>query len=74
MRYLCLVYGTEDGLPVMQNPNPISKAEWNALALHVLCSCHGDGCTGPGRRCAPAAAHLVYIQIRTSIDHSANVC
>ena len=31
MRYLCLVYGTEDSLPVMQNPNPISRAEADAL-------------------------------------------
>jgi hypothetical protein len=22
MRYLCLVYGAEDSLPVIQNPNP----------------------------------------------------
>jgi hypothetical protein len=31
MRYLCLVYGTEDSLPVMQNPNPTSGAEADAL-------------------------------------------
>ena len=36
MRYLCLVYGTEDSLPVMQNPNPMSKAEVNALAQDSL--------------------------------------
>ena len=31
MRYLCLVYGTEDSLPVMQNPNPASGGEADAL-------------------------------------------
>jgi hypothetical protein len=31
MRYLCLVYGTEGSLPVMQNPNPMSRAEVYAL-------------------------------------------
>ena len=32
MRYLCLVYGTEGSLPVMQNPNPMSRAEVDAIA------------------------------------------
>ena len=36
MRYLCLVYGTEDSLPVMQNPNPMSRAEVDALAEDSL--------------------------------------
>ena len=36
MRYLCLVYGTEDGLPVMQNPNPMSRAEVEALTQDSL--------------------------------------
>jgi hypothetical protein len=36
MRYLCLVYGAEDGLPVMQNPNPMSRAEVNALTRDSL--------------------------------------
>jgi hypothetical protein len=36
MRYLCLVYGTEDSLPVMQNPNPISIAEVDALTQDSL--------------------------------------
>src|SRR5215510_12089294 len=36
MRYLCLVYGTEDSLPVMQNPNPTSRAEVDALAQDSL--------------------------------------
>jgi hypothetical protein len=36
MRYLCLVYGTEDSLPVMQNPNPMSRAEVDALAQDSL--------------------------------------
>ena len=36
MRYLCLVYGTEDSLPVMQNPNPISRAEADALTQDSL--------------------------------------
>src|SRR5258708_38283491 len=36
MRYLCLVYGTEDSLPVMQNPNPMSKAEVDALTHDSL--------------------------------------
>jgi hypothetical protein len=31
MRYLCLVYGAEDSLPVMQNPNPTSGGEADAL-------------------------------------------
>ena len=31
MRYICLVYGTEDSLPVMQNPKATSSAEVNAL-------------------------------------------
>jgi len=26
MRYLCLVYGTEDSLPVMQNPKLMSQS------------------------------------------------
>ena len=36
MQYLCLVYGTEDSLPVMQNPNPISRAEADALTQDSL--------------------------------------
>ena len=36
MRYLCLVYGTEDSLPVTQNPNPMSRAEVNALTKDSL--------------------------------------
>ena len=36
MRYLCLVYGTEDSLPVMQNPNLISRAEADALTQDSL--------------------------------------
>ena len=36
MRYLCLVYGTEDSLPVTQNPNPVSRAEVDALAQDSL--------------------------------------
>ena len=36
MRYLCLVYGTEDSLPVMQNPNPMSRAEVDALTQDSL--------------------------------------
>jgi hypothetical protein len=36
MRYLCLVYGTEDNLPVTQNPNPTSGAEVNALTRDSL--------------------------------------
>jgi hypothetical protein len=36
MRYLCLVYGTEDSLPVMQNPNPMSRAEVDALTHDSL--------------------------------------
>ena len=36
MRYLCLVYGTEDDLPVMQNPNPASRDEVNALTRDSL--------------------------------------
>jgi hypothetical protein len=36
MRYLCLVYGNEDSLPVMQNPNPMSRAEVDALAQDSL--------------------------------------
>jgi hypothetical protein len=36
MRYLCLVYGTEDSLPVMQNPNPTSSAEADALTRDSL--------------------------------------
>jgi hypothetical protein len=36
MRYLCLVYGTEDSLPVTQNPNPMSRAEVKALTKDSL--------------------------------------
>jgi len=36
MEYLCLVYGTEDSLPVTQNPNPMSSAEVNALTKDSL--------------------------------------
>ena len=36
MRCLCLVYGTEDSLPVMQNPNPMSRTEVEALAQESL--------------------------------------
>jgi hypothetical protein len=36
MRYLCLVYGNEDSLPVMQNPNPMSRAEVDALTQDSL--------------------------------------
>ena len=36
MRYLCLVYGIEDSLPVMQNPNPASRSEVNALTQDSL--------------------------------------
>jgi hypothetical protein len=36
MRYLCLVYGSEDSLPVMQNPNPTSRAEVDALTHDSL--------------------------------------
>jgi hypothetical protein len=36
MRYLCLVYGIEDSLPVTQNPNPISKAAVDALTQDSL--------------------------------------
>jgi hypothetical protein len=36
MRYLCLVYGSEDSLPVMQNPNPMSRAEVDALTQDSL--------------------------------------
>jgi hypothetical protein len=36
MRYLCLVYGTEDGLPVMQNSEAMSRAEVNALTQDSL--------------------------------------
>jgi hypothetical protein len=36
MRYLCLVYGAEDSLPVMQNPNPTSGAEAEALTRDSL--------------------------------------
>ena len=36
MRYLCLVYGTEDSLPVTQKPNPMSSAEVNALTKDSL--------------------------------------
>jgi len=36
MRYLCLAYGTEDSLPVVQNPNPTSRAEVDALTRDSL--------------------------------------
>jgi hypothetical protein len=36
MRYLCLVYGTEDSLPVTQNPDPTSRAEADALTRDSL--------------------------------------
>jgi hypothetical protein len=36
MRYLCLVYGTEDSLPVMQNPDPTSRVEADALTRDSL--------------------------------------
>src|SRR5215831_19748781 len=36
MRYLCLVYGTEDSLPVTQNSNPTSRAEVDALTQDSL--------------------------------------
>jgi hypothetical protein len=36
MRYLCLVYGTEDSLPVMQNPKPMSKVEVGVLTQDSL--------------------------------------
>jgi hypothetical protein len=36
MRYLCLVYGTEDSLPVMQNPDLTSRAEIDALTRDSL--------------------------------------
>ena len=36
MRYLCLVYGAEDSLPVTQNPNPMSRAEVDALTRDSL--------------------------------------
>ena len=36
MRYLCLVYGTEGSLPVMQNPTPMSRAEVDALTQDSL--------------------------------------
>src|SRR5215510_7055520 len=36
MRYLCLVYGAEDGLPVTQNSNPMSRAEVDALTQDSL--------------------------------------
>jgi hypothetical protein len=36
MRYLCLVYCTEDSLPVMQNHNPMSRAEVDALTQDSL--------------------------------------
>ena len=36
MRYLCLVYGTEDSLPVMQNPKLMSRAEVDALTQDSL--------------------------------------
>ena len=36
MRYLCLVYGTENSLPVTQNSNPMSGAEVDALTQDSL--------------------------------------
>ena len=36
MRYLCLVYGTEDSLPVMQNAKPMSRAEVGVLTQDSL--------------------------------------
>ena len=36
MRYLCLVYGTEDSLPVLQNASPISGSETDALTRDSL--------------------------------------
>jgi hypothetical protein len=36
MRYLCLVYGTEDSLPVMQNPSATSSAEADTLTRDSL--------------------------------------
>ncbi len=36
MRYLCLAYGTEDSLPVMQNPKLMSRAEVDALTQDSL--------------------------------------
>jgi hypothetical protein len=36
MRYLCLVYGAEDSLPVIQNPNPLSRVEADALTQDSL--------------------------------------
>jgi hypothetical protein len=36
MRYLCLVYGIEESLPVTQNPSPISRAEVDALTQDSL--------------------------------------
>src|SRR6516165_2166827 len=36
MRYLCLAYGTEDSLPVVQHPNPTSRAEVDALTRDSL--------------------------------------
>ena len=36
MRYLCLVYGSEDSLPVMQNPKLMSGAEVDALTQDSL--------------------------------------
>jgi hypothetical protein len=36
MRYLCLVHGAEDSLPVRQNPNPMSRAEVDALTRDSL--------------------------------------
>jgi hypothetical protein len=37
MWYLCLIYGTEDGLPVMRNAKPMSRAEGASSALIVRC-------------------------------------
>ena len=36
MRYLCLVYGAEDSLPVMQNAKPLSRAEVDVLTQDSL--------------------------------------
>jgi hypothetical protein len=37
MWYLCLIYGTEDGLPVMRNAKPMSRAEGASSALIIRC-------------------------------------
>ena len=33
MRYLCLVYGTEDSLPVMQNPDCVYRKRYPSVML-----------------------------------------